>query len=104
MWKIVKFFSAMVLVTVCFFTVMFVYLNPALVSISFGFLKVSKYPVSVWIIGAFVFGGSVGLILGCNWVQNTKSRMEIKNLNKKLVRANQMVKDLRSTSFVNHKP
>ena len=104
MWKIVKFFSAMVLVGVCFLTAMFVYLNPALISISFGFLKVSKYPVSVWIVGAFVLGGFVGLILGCNWVQNIRSRMEIKNLNKKLVRANQMLRDLRSTSFANHKP
>ena len=95
MWKIVRFFSATVLLAVFFFTVMFVQLNPAPVSISFGFLKIAEYPVSVWIIGAFVFGGLVGLVLGCNWVRTFKSRLEIKNLTKKLVHANQMIKELR---------
>ena len=95
MWKIVKFFSATIFVTVFLFTVIFVQLNPTPVSISFGFLEVAEYPVSVWIIGAFVFGGLVGLVLGYNWVQTFKSRLEIKNLTKKLVHANQMIKELR---------
>lgn len=95
MWKIVRFFSAMFLLAVFFFTVMFVQLNPAPVSISFGFLQIAEYPVSVWIIGAFVFGGLVGLVLGYNWFRTFKSRLEIKNLTKKLVHANQMIKELR---------
>jgi uncharacterized integral membrane protein len=74
---------------------MFVQLNPAPVSISFGFFKVAEYPVSIWIIGAFVFGSLAGLVLSCNWVRAFKSRLEIESLTKKLVHANQMIKELR---------
>jgi hypothetical protein len=51
--------------------------------------------VSIWIIGAFVFGSLAGLVLSCNWVRAFKSRLEIENLTKKLVHANQMIKELR---------
>jgi len=98
--KIAKLFSIIILSAVFVCTIVFIHLNSTPVSISFGVLKIVDYPVSVWIIGAFAFGGLVGLILGCNWFQSIKSRMEIKNLTKKLMHANQMLKNHRSASFL----
>ena len=56
-------------------------------------------PVSIWIIGAFVVGGAIGLLLGLGFFKNLKARSEIKKLNKQLADAKQEVAQLRAMTL-----
>lgn len=55
-------------------------------------------PVSVWIIGAFVSGGLLGLLLGLRFFSGLRSKNEIKRLNKKLNAAQLEADQLKSQS------
>ncbi len=91
MRKIAKILSGLFLITVFGVSTTFSYFNTAPVSIVFGNWQLSPQPVSVWIIGAFVAGGSIGLLLGLGIFRQLKSRTEIRRLRKQLKAAKQEV-------------
>ena len=91
--------SGFFLLSVFIAAITFTYFNTESVSITFGTLVFSPLPVSVWIIGAFVFGGALGLLLGLNFFNQLKSRAELKRLNKELDNARREVKQLRKSSL-----
>ena len=91
MRKIGKILSGLFLITVFGISITFSYLNTAPVSIVLGNWQLSAQPVSVWIIGAFVAGGSIGLLLGLGIFRQLKSRTEIRRLRKQLKAAKQEV-------------
>jgi len=91
MRKITKILSGFFLITVFGVSTTFSYFNTAPVSIAFGNWQLSPQPVSVWIIGAFVAGGSIGLLLGLGIFRQLKSRTEIRRLRKQLKAAKQEV-------------
>ena len=87
--------SGFFLLSVFIAAITFTYFNTESVSITFGTLVFSPLPVSAWIIGAFVFGGALGLLMGLNFLYQLKSRAELKRLNKELENARREVKKLR---------
>ena len=91
MRKIGKILSGLFLITVFGISITFSYLNTAPVSIVLGNWQLSAQPVSVWIIGAFVAGGSIGLLLGLGIFRQLKSRAEIRRLRKQLKAAKQEI-------------
>ncbi|MCG8413248.1 MAG: lipopolysaccharide assembly protein LapA domain-containing protein [Pseudomonadales bacterium] len=99
MRKLGNVFSGLFLVLVFIASISFSYFNTTEVSISLGSIEFSPLPVSVWIIGAFVSGGTLGLLLGLGLVKQLKSRAEIRRLNKKLTESQQEVSQLRSMTL-----
>ena len=91
MRKIGKILSGLFLITVFGISITFSYFNTAPVSIVLGNWQLSAQPVSVWIIGAFVAGGSIGLLLGLGIFRQLKSRAEIRRLRKQLKAAKQEI-------------
>ncbi len=89
MRKIGKILSGLFLITVFGLSITFFYFNTAPVSLVFGNWQLSAQPVSVWIMGAFVAGGSIGLLLGLGIFRQLKSRVEIRRLRKQLKAAKQ---------------
>lgn len=79
-------------------SITFTYFNSTPIIIQFGNWQVTELPVSVWIIGAFVSGGLLGLLLGLRFFSGLRSKSEIKRLNKKLLAAQFEVKQLKSQS------
>ena len=99
MRKIGRLLSGFFLILVFVASTAFTYFNTTPVSIAFGNWQLTAQPVSVWIIGAFVVGGSLGLLLGLGLFRNLKSRSEIRKLNKQLTDARQEVGQLRAVSL-----
>ena len=99
MRKLSNLLSGFFLLSVCIAAITFTYFNTESVSITFGTLIFSPLPVSAWIIGAFVFGGALGLLLGLNFFYQLKSRVELKRLTKELENARREVKQLRKLSL-----
>lgn len=91
--------SGFFLLSVFIAAITFTYFNTESVSITFGTLVFSPLPVSVWIIGAFAFGGALGLLLGLNFLSQLKSRAELKRLTKELENARREVKQLRKLTL-----
>ena len=91
--------SGFFLLLVFIAAITFTYFNTESVSITFGTLVSSPLPVSAWIIGAFVFGGTLGLLLGLNFLYQLRSRAELKRLTKELKNARREVKQLRKLSL-----
>lgn len=87
--------SGFFLLSVFIASITFTYFNTESVSIAFGTVVFSPLPVSAWIIGAFVFGGALGLLFGLNFFYQLKSRSELKRLTKELENARREVKQLR---------
>lgn len=77
-------------------SITFSYFNTAEVSISFANWQFPAQPVSVWIIGAFVCGGMLGLLLGVGLVRNLRSRSEIKRLSRQLDQSRKEIAQLRA--------
>jgi len=98
MHKLAQLLSGIFLVLVFIASITFSYFNTSPVAISFANWQFPAQPVSVWIIGAFVFGGLLGLVLGLGLFRNLKSRVEIRRLKKLLNQARQEVEDLRAKS------
>ena len=94
-----NFLSGFFLLLVFIAAITFTYFNTESVSITFGTLVSSPLPVSAWIIGAFVFGGALGLLLGLNFFYQLKSRAELKRLTRELENARREVKQLRKLSL-----
>ena len=92
--------SGFFLLSVFIAAITFTYFNTESVSITFGTLVFSPLPVSVWIIGAFVFGGALGLLLGLNFLYQLKSRAELKRLTKELENARREVEKMRKLTLL----
>jgi len=99
MRKIGSLLSGLFLILVFVISITFSYFNNTPVAIVFGSWQLSSQPVSVWIISAFVTGGTIGLLLGLGIFRNLKSRSEIRRLTKQLSEAKQEVDQLRAISL-----
>lgn len=76
-------------------SVTFTYYNSIPVTIGIGSWQLQPLPVSIWIIGAFVSGGLLGLLLGLGLFRNLKLRIEIRRLTKALMEAEEKVSNRR---------
>ena len=99
MRKINNLLSALFLILVFTASITFSYLNTTLVEISIGAWELPPQPVSAWIIGSFVSGGIIGLLLGLGIFKNLKSKSEIRRLRKQLDEAGGEVSQLRAMSL-----
>ncbi|MCH2324849.1 MAG: lipopolysaccharide assembly protein LapA domain-containing protein [Pseudomonadales bacterium] len=99
MRKINNLLSALFLILVFTASITFSYLNTTLVEISIGALELPPQPVSAWIIGSFVSGGIIGLLLGLGIFKNLKSKSEIRRLRKQLDDAGEEISQLRVMSL-----
>ncbi|MFT5937825.1 MAG: putative integral membrane protein [Pseudohongiellaceae bacterium] len=98
MQKLSNLLSGLFLILVFFVSITFTYFNSTPIIIRFGNWQVIQLPASVWIIGAFVSGGLLGLLLGLRFFSGLRSKHEIRRLNKKLHAAKLEVEQLRSLS------
>lgn len=96
MQKLSNLLSGLFLMLVFITSITFSYFNSTPVVIKFGTFEFLELPISVWIIGAFVSGGLLGLLLGLRFFSGLKSKAEIKRLNKQLAIAEQELQQLRS--------
>lgn len=99
MKKLLNLLSGLFLILVFIISITFSYFNATPVLIRFGTYEFAELPVSVWIIGAFVSGGIIGLALGLGFFRGLKSKTEIKRLNKQLRSSEQELERLRSLSL-----
>ena len=99
MQKLSNLLSSLFLIFVFIISITFTYFNSTPVIIKFGSWQVTQLPVSVWIIGAFVSGGLLGLLLGLRFFSGLRSKSEIRRLNKKLHAAELKVDKLKSQSI-----
>ena len=101
MRKISSLLSGLFLILVFAASVTFTYFNLEPISISVGAWQFSSQPISVWIIGAFVLGGLIGLLFGLEIFKNLKLRVENRYLNRQLDKANKQVLQVRGKSSKN---
>jgi putative membrane protein len=99
MRKIAHLLSGFFLMLVFIASITFSFFNTTAVEINFGAWTIPAQPVSVWIIGAFVVGGFIGLLLGVGFLRNMKSKSEIRRLTRELANAKQEVSQLRAMSL-----
>ena len=99
MRQLTQLLSGFFLLLVYAASVTFTYYNSIPVAIGIGSWQLQPLPVSVWIIGAFVSGGLLGLLFGLGLFRNLKSRAEIRRLTKALLEAEEEVLNLRSLSL-----
>lgn len=99
MRQIARLLSGFFLILMFVISAAFSYFNSTPVIIKFANWQLPPVPVSVWIIGAFVTGGMLGLLLGLGIFRNLKSRSEIRRLRRLLDQAEQEVQQLRRTSI-----
>lgn len=99
MQKLFNLLSGLFLILVFIVSITFTYFNSTPVIIQFGNWQFAELPVSVWIIGAFVSGGLLGLVLGLRFFNGLRSKSEIKRLNKKLNATQREVEELRSLTM-----
>lgn len=99
MQKIANLLSGLFLILVFIVSIVFTYFNSTPVSIEFGSWQFPPVPVSVWIIGAFVSGGTLGLLLGLRFFTGIKVRSDVRRLTKQLQQARAEANQLRSPTF-----
>lgn len=99
MRKLGNLLSGIFLLLVFISSVTFAYYNSSPVIVSIGSWQFPPQALSVWIIGAFVSGALLGLLIGMGAVKQLKSRAEIRRLNKELAAAKQEVNQLRTLSL-----
>lgn len=99
MRKIANLLSGFFLILVFVASITFSVFNSTPIVLTFGSWELPAQPVSVWIIGAFVAGGLIGLILGVGILRNIKSKSQIRRLTKQLSDARQEVSQLRSMTL-----
>lgn len=99
MRQLTQLLSGFFLLLVFALSISFSYYNATPIEIGIGSWQLQAQPVSVWIIGAFVSGGLLGLLLGLGLFRNLKSRVEIRRLTKALKTAEEEVSNLRSLSL-----
>ncbi len=99
MRRLGRFLSGLFLALVFVATVAFAHFNTAPVTVVLGGWSAPPSPVSVWIVGAFVAGGALGLLLGLRLLRRVRARIEIRRLRDRLSAAEQEVARLRSLSL-----
>lgn len=99
MRQLTQLLSGFFLLLVFALSISFAYYNSTPVAIGIGSWQLAAQPVSVWIVGAFVSGGLLGLLLGLGLFRNLRSRVEIRRLTKALKDAEAEVANLRSLSL-----
>jgi putative membrane protein len=99
MRKIAHLLSGFFLILVFVASIGFSFFNSTPVALSFGNWQIPAQPVSVWIIGAFVSGGLIGLLLGLGFIRNLKSKAELRRLTKALAAAQKEVNQLRALTL-----
>ena len=99
MRKIAQLLSGFFLILVFVASITFSFFNSTPIVITFGNWAFPAQPVSVWIIGAFVAGGLIGLSLGMGFLRTMKSKSEIRRLTRQLADAKQEVSQLRPMSL-----
>ena len=99
MRKIAQLLSGFFLILVFVASITFSFFNSTPIVITFGNWAFPAQPVSVWIIGAFVTGGLIGLSLGVGFLRTMKSKLEIRRLGRQLADAKQEVSQLRTMSL-----
>lgn len=99
MRKFANLISGLILVLVFLAAIIFSYFNTTPVSLAFGSWQLAARPVAVWIISAFVIGGSLGLILGLGLFRSLRSGAEMRRMKKELADAKQEVRKLRALSL-----
>ena len=95
MRQLIQLISGVFLLLVFAASTAFAYYNSTPVTIGIGSWQLQPLPVSIWIIGAFVSGGLLGLLFGLGLFRNLKSRVEIRRLTKALMEAEEEVSNLR---------
>lgn len=98
MHKLAQLLSGLFLLLVFIASITFSYFNTTPIALAFANWQIPAQPVSVWIIGAFVCGGAIGLLLGTGLVRGLRSRAEIKRLTRQLDQAKQEIAHLRAGS------
>lgn len=83
---------------VCVFAgaVGFAYYNDTPVTIGMGAWQLPPQAVSIWIMGAFVTGGLLGLLLGLRLFQGLRTGNRVRKLSKQLMAARQELEQLRT--------
>lgn len=99
MRKLANLLSGLFLVLVFLAAITFSYFNTTPVGLTFGNWEFSARPVSVWVIGAFVIGGALGLVLGIGIFRSLRTTVEMRRLKKELSEAKQEVRKLRAMSL-----
>jgi len=99
MRKLINLLSGLFLVLVFLAAITFSYYNTTPVALLFGSWESASQPVSVWIIAAFVGGGSLGLLLGLGFLHKRQSGSDARRLQKELGEAKQEVRKLRALSL-----
>lgn len=99
MKKLSNILSGIFLVLVFIASITFTYFNTEEIGLTFGSVVFSPRPVSVWIVGAFVCGGFLGLVLGLGLFRQLKTRAEVRRLGKELEKSREEVNRLRSLSL-----
>ena len=79
-------------------SVTFTYFNSDPISISVGAWQFPSQPISVWIIGAFVLGGLIGLLFGLEIFYILILSADIRYLNRLLDKVKKQVLQLRGKS------
>ena len=99
MRKFTQLLTGFFLILVFLLSTSFAYFNTTTVTIAFGTWQLPEQPVFVWIIGAFVSGGVLGLVLGLRVIRDVKAQLEIRRLNKQLAAASTEVNQLRAMTL-----
>lgn len=99
MRKLGNIFSGLFLVLVFIASITFTYFNTTEIGLSFGNVEFSPRPISIWIVGAFVCGGLLGLLLGLGIFRQLRMRAELRRLKRELEKSQEEVNRLRSLSL-----
>lgn len=81
---------------VCVFvaTVAFAWYNDTPVAVGLGDWRLPPQAVSIWILGAFVIGGVLGLLLGLRLFQGFRRNSRVRKLSRQLAAARQEIERL----------
>ena len=99
MRKLTNLLSGLFLVLVFLAAITFSYYNTTPIALLFGNWQSAPQPVSVWIVGAFVAGGTLGLLLGLGYFRRHHKGANARRLKKELDEAKQEVRQLRALSL-----
>lgn len=85
---------------VCVFvaTVAFAYYNDTQVAVGLGDWRLPPQAVSIWILGAFVIGGALGLLLGLRLFQGFRRNSRMRKLSRQLTAARKEIEKLKSST------
>ncbi len=76
--------------------VAFSYYNDTPVAVGFGAWRLPPQAVSIWILGAFVAGGALGLLFGLRLLQGFRRNSQVRKLAGQLAAARREIERLRA--------